>query len=77
MCSETCISYEARLIVFYKIVHGLVEIPLPLKAVLKQLKPCLNNGIHVLFEHGFYLKILKTAVDCLRDVKGQYKAAPE
>ena len=32
----------------------------PLKAVFKQLKPCLNHGIHVLFEHGFYLKILKT-----------------
>ena len=31
----------------------------PLKAVFKQLKPCLNHGIHVLFEHGFYLKILK------------------
>ena len=32
----------------------------PLKAVFKQLKPCLNHGIHVLFEHGFHLKILKT-----------------
>ena len=32
----------------------------PLKAVFKQLKPCLNHGIHMLFEHGFYLKILKT-----------------
>ena len=30
-----------------------------LKAVFKQLKPCSNHGINVLFEHGFYLKILK------------------
>ena len=32
----------------------------PLKAVFKQLKPRLNHGIHMLFEHGFYLLILKT-----------------
>ena len=30
-----------------------------LKAVFKQLEPCSNHGIHVLFELGFYLKILK------------------
>ena len=30
------------------------------KAVFKQLKPCSNHGIHELFEHAFYLKILKT-----------------
>ena len=32
----------------------------PLKDFFKQLKPCLTHGIHVLFEHTFYLKILKT-----------------
>ena len=32
----------------------------PLKAVFKQLKPYLNHVIRVLFEHGFYIKILKT-----------------
>ena len=47
------------------------------KDVFKQLKPCSNDGIHVLFEHGFYLKILKTDIDCLRDVKRQCKAGPE
>ena len=31
----------------------------PLKALFKQLKSCLNHGIHVLFEHGFYLNILE------------------
>ena len=30
-----------------------------LKAVFKRLKPCLNHGIYVLFEYGFYTKILK------------------
>ena len=31
-----------------------------LKNVFKQIKPCSNRGIHMLFEHGFYLQILKT-----------------
>ena len=30
------------------------------------LKPCLNHGIHMLFEHGF---LLENPQDCLRDVK--------
>ena len=30
------------------------------KAIFKQLKPCSSRRIHVLFEHSFYLKILKT-----------------
>ena len=30
------------------------------KAIFKQLKPCSNHGIHMLFEHGFYMKIFKT-----------------
>ena len=38
----------------------LKPLPNPLKAVFKQLKPCLNHGIHVLFEHGFYLQTVKT-----------------
>ena len=29
-------------------------------AIFKQLKPCSNHGIHMLFEHGFYFEILKT-----------------
>ena len=28
-----------------------------MKAVFKQPNPCSNHEIHVLFEHGFYLKI--------------------
>ena len=37
----------------------LKPLSIPLKAIFKQLKPCSNHGIHVLFEPGFYLKILK------------------
>ena len=49
--SNSCINSSAY--------SCLMPLSNPLKAVFKQPKPCLNHGILVLFEHGFYLKILK------------------
>ena len=46
-----------------------------MKAVFKQLNPCSNHEICVLFEHGFYLKILKTDQVCLHEVMRQNIAA--
>ena len=33
------------------------------EAVLKQQKPCINHGIHVLFEHGRHLMSLENSQD--------------
>ena len=45
------------------------------EAVLKQQKTCSNNEIHVLFEHGFNLKILRMGQGCLHDVTRQNLSA--
>ena len=37
------------------------------RSCLKQQNPCSNNEIHVLFEHGFYLKSLNWALICMHD----------
>ena len=43
--------------------------------MFRQPNPCSNHEIRMLFEHGFYLKILKWALVCLHDVTRQGVAA--
>ena len=45
------------------------------RSCLKPQNPCSNHEIHVLFEHGFYLKSLNWALICKHDVALECVAA--
>ena len=45
------------------------------RSCLKPPNPCSNHEIHVLFEHGFYLKSLNWALICMHDVTLECVAA--
>ena len=45
------------------------------RSCLKPQNPCSNHAIHVLFEHGFYLKKPKLGPVCMHDVTLECVAA--
>ena len=46
-----------------------------MRSCLKPQNPCSNHEIHVLFEHGFYLKSQNWALICMHDVTLECVAA--